>query len=320
MHFHEALKQSIHDFEHERQQLEELFSNTKWRNIIAFMGQPSAESLEMYLENDFRRSRVRGTASSFKSFFAYHAKHWKNPSLGGLFYYAEMMLNILDAFSAKINRNPDAKSIACQIETNIDRILEETIHTTIRTSEGFIAIIPKDPLVAKVIADLPNTDKETTGAILEYTQVGLQGNVVKKRELLVAIGRHVEPILDDPKMKEFCNWLLDDVSSCLNNLHIRHNNQEGKKKNDLVGAMNAQELETIYDETYRAMLLLIEMQKHRPVHEKIKATHKHLEESRSAKGRGKAGEEASPHAAKRRSGREARDGGVERGRVETEGQ
>ncbi|MBR6058042.1 MAG: hypothetical protein IKP58_07750, partial [Victivallales bacterium] len=181
MHFHEALKQSIHDFGHERQQLEELFSNTKWTNYIAFMGQPSSESLEMFLESDFRRSRVRGTASSFKSFFAYHAKEWMNPSLNGLFYYAEMMLNILDEFREKINRHPDAKSISDQIEENIAQILDETIHTTIRTRDGFIAIIPKDPMVATVVEDLPDTDKEAASAILEYTHVGLKGNVERKR-------------------------------------------------------------------------------------------------------------------------------------------
>ena len=276
MHFHEALKQSIHDFGHERQQLEELFSNTKWTNYIAFMGQPSSESLEMFLESDFRRSRVRGTASSFKSFFAYHAKEWMNPSLNGLFYYAEMMLNILDEFREKINRHPDAKSISDQIEENIAQILDETIHTTIRTRDGFIAIIPKDPMVATVVEDLPDTDKEAASAILEYTHVGLKGNVERKRELLRTIGHFVEPILQNPEMKKTYSWLTEELGCSLNSLHIRHNNKAGKNANAVAQAMSDGELEECYDNTYRDVLLLIELQKNLPFRRKVEGLREQL--------------------------------------------
>lgn len=269
MHFHEALKQSIHDYEHERQQLEELFTKTEWTNYITFLDLPPTETLESFLENDFRRSRVRGTASSFKSFFAYHAKHWKNPSLEGLIYYIEMMLNILDAFKGKINAHPDARKIAGQIKANISQILDATIHQTIRTRSGFIAIIPNDPMVATVVEDLSDTDAEATGAILEYTHVGLKGNLEKKGELLRIIGQYAEPILQSGEMKGSYGWLTKDIGCCLNSLHIRHNNKEGEKANAVVRAMSAGELEECYDNTYRELLLLIELQKNLPFHRKV---------------------------------------------------
>ena len=61
---------------------------------------------------------------------------------------------------------------------------------------------------------------------------------------------------------------------CLNNLHIRHNNEEGKFAKDWLEKMSGEELESWYDKAYRSMLLLIEEHKHLETHRQINALKK----------------------------------------------
>lgn len=274
MHFHEVLNASIQDYEYERKQIEELFSNSPWENIIALPGMPDTETLEVHLESAFRRSRIRGSAANFKAFFAFHSRYWQKPSLEGLFYYAEIMLNILDEFQDTIKKEPCAKSLACQIEENIRRLLAKTNHKQIRMENGLIAIVPNDPVVAMAIEDM--TDMDAARAVLEFTHYGLKGNLEKKRELLRKIGHYVEPILQDAEMKGTYGWLTKDLGCCLNSLHIRHNNKEGDKANAVVQAMSDGELEECYDNTYREMLLLIELQKNLPFRRKVEGLREQL--------------------------------------------
>lgn len=274
MHFHEVLNASIQDYEYERKQIEELFSNSPWENIITLPGMPNSETLEVHLESAFRRSRVRGSAANFKAFFAFHSRYWQKPSLEGLFYYAEMMLNILDEFQDTIKKEPRAKSLACQIEENIRRLLAKTNHKQIRMENNLIAIVPNDAAVAMAIEDM--TDLDAARAVLKYTHYTLNGNLVEKRELLRKIGHYVEPILQDAEMKGTYGWLTKDLGCCLNSLHIRHNNKEGDKANAVVQAMSDGELEECYDNTYREMLLLIELQKNLPFHRKVEGLREQL--------------------------------------------
>ena len=89
-------------------------------------------------------------------------------------------------------------------------------------------------------------------SILRYNHHSLQGDVDAKRAILQAMGQKLEP-----RRKELCSNLEDQIFYLLNNLHIRHNNQtkEDKYYKEYISAMEKEELEQWYDELYQMILL-----------------------------------------------------------------
>lgn len=268
MHLHEIMNRPIEDYEAERQRLEKLFWHTPVISVDDdFILDIPPTTMKGFLADSFQKSRFRGTATDIDDFFTGLAIHWQTPTLDGLFLYCETLMNLMQEFMAEILPNPDAKNLASQISHSIDFILKNRGYTTYMRKDGIIEIVQKDDFASIVVEDL--TDGEAAGAVREYNHYGLKGNLAKKRELLRAIGHCVEPILQDVEMKSSYGWLTKDLGCCLNSLHIRHNNKEGDKANAVAQSMSDGELEECYDNTYREMLLLIELQKNLPFHRKV---------------------------------------------------
>lgn len=276
MHIHEILNMKIEDYEVERRRLEVLFTEKLVRyssNYTMTHGLPM--TLMGYLAEDFIHSYIRGTATDIQNFFTSLSPHWRTPSLEGLLLYCEILLNILTEFNDRISRHQDAKSLSGQIRDNIVIVLNKTGHRIGKNKDCIIEILQNNSLAAEVVEDL--ADADTARAVLEYTHYGLKGNLEKKRELLRKISHHVEPIMQDDDMKGTYGWLTKDLGCCLNSLHIRHNNKEGDKANAAAQAMSNRELEECYDNTYRELLLLIELQKNLPFHRKVDGLREQLD-------------------------------------------
>ena len=269
MHLHELLKMSIQDYELERKRIEALFEHTGFTYIHA-----SYYSLKHFLRDYFLGSRLQGTALDINDFFAYNAKEWSKASLDSLLLYCEVVYGFIAEFYSHIKVVDEANNLAGQIFHNITIILDKTGHELRKTKDGFWEIVKKDALASVVIEDL--SDADAAMAVLDYNHFGMKGNVAKKRELLVTIGRYVEPLTDDVDMKGSHSGLVDDVRFCLNNLHIRHNNEEGKFAKDWLETMPAEELESWYDKAYRSMLLLIEEHKQLETHRQINGLKKQV--------------------------------------------
>ena len=271
MHLHELLKMSIQDYELERTRIEKLFERTEFTCIHSYA---SYDSLKHFLSCRFLGSRLQGTALNINDFFSSNAKEWNKASLDSLLLYCEVVYGFIAEFYDHIKVVGEANKLAGQIFHNITIILEKTGHEIRKTKpkDGFWEIVKKDALASTVIEDLSNAD--VAMAVLDYNHFGMKGNVAKKRERLVTIGRYVEPLTDDVEMKGAHSGLVDDVRFCLNNLHIRHNNEEGKFAKDWLEKMSGEELESWYDKAYRSMLLLIEEHKHLETHRQINALKK----------------------------------------------
>ncbi len=275
MHLHEIMNSPIEDYEAERRRLEKLFWHTPVIAVDdAFILDIPPTTMKGFLADSFRKSRFRRTATDIDDFFGSLSLHWKKPSLEGLFLYCETLMNLIQEFMAEILPNPDAKKLASQINHSIGFILENRGYTTYMRKDGIIEIVQKDDFATIVVENL--TDEDAAGAVREYTHYGLKGKLKKKRELLRIIGQYVEPILQDAEMKGTYGWLTKDLGCCLNSLHIRHNNKEGDKANAVVQAMSDGELEECYDNTYREMLLLIELQKNLPFRRKVEGLREQL--------------------------------------------
>ena len=269
MHLHELLKMSIQDYEVERQRIETLFEHTGFR--FSPRSYP-ARSLKDFVAEQFRGSKIRGTATDITDFLNVCKRYWVKPSIEGLLFYCETIFNILEECKNRISDWNASCDLKKQIYSNIDIVLDKTGYELRKTDDNFWEIVKKDALSSIVIEDL--SDADVASAILDYNHFGMKGDIAKKRELLVTIGRYVEPLTDDVEMKGAHSGLVDDVRFCLNNLHIRHNNEEGKFAKDWLEKMSGEELESWYDKAYRSMLLLIEEHKHLETHRQINALKK----------------------------------------------
>ena len=92
-------------------------------------------------------------------------------------------------------------------------------------------------------------------AILIYNHHTLKGDLETKRKLLYSIAKEYEPLLSKP-IDGFKDYFIK-ATSMLNNLDIRHNNKEGKHKNNLVINLENEELEKWYDELYQLLLFCV---------------------------------------------------------------
>jgi hypothetical protein len=74
-------------------------------------------------------------------------------------------------------------------------------------------------------------------------------NIDAKRDILVTLLRKLEPRRAD--IKSICRKKYDEmIFSMANNLHIRHNNIEGKNRKAVVANMTNRQLSSKYDDLY----------------------------------------------------------------------
>lgn len=274
MHLHEVLNMSIQDYELERKRIETLFEHAK---ITHFGGFYEVPSLRVGVANTFMNTKLRGTFVSIDDFFKGCERFWAKPSLESLLFYCETVYNVLSACDDGINMlGEQAIAVKRLIFSNVEIILEKTgyVLTELRNGCGLWEIVKKDALASAVVEELPDADAAL--AVLDYNHFQIKGDITKKRELLVSIGRYVEPLIEDSELKRSHYSLVDDVKFCLNNLHIRHNNEVGRHAKEFMEKMPDEELERWYDKAYRSMLLLIEEHKQLETHKEIDALKKNF--------------------------------------------
>lgn len=264
MHLRDVLNMGVTDFELERSRIEKLFQEETF--IVGF----NCHTLKSYAETAFRRSKLRGTALSLSDFLQQCSKEWRHPSLSALLFYCEVILNLIRMVLDGGYVTSEARSICGMIARNIDLILDKTGYYYKVDDDGIITIYQKDALASAVIEDL--SDKDVAMAVLAYNRLESKGDLAAKRKLLFTIGKHVEPILQQYKtFKDLKFDVADNVRFGLNNLHVRHNNEEGKVAKPILAKMSKEKLEEAYDDLYRSMLLLIELDKYPEADRRIKA-------------------------------------------------
>lgn len=264
MHLRDLLNMEIKDFELERRRLEILFQEKTFR--IGYANY----TLKKYIANDFLKSSLRRTAISIDDFIKVCSSEWQCPSLVALLFYCEMMLNLLEIMDIKSWTDSSALALRTRIRDNIDLILNKTGFCISKGADGIISIVKKDALASAVIEDL--NDVGVASAVLSYNRIDAKGDLESKGKLLFSIGKYVEPILQRYKdFKGLKYEVADDVRFCLNNLDVRHNNKEGRDAKPLLKQLADTNLESAYDDLYRSMLLLIELENYPEAHERIKA-------------------------------------------------
>lgn len=122
------------------------------------------------------------------------------------------------------------------------------------TQEGNVTIfVPKSAAaisVAEIVA--PSLSYK----VIEYNHHTLQGNLEKKKSILLLLYEKIEPQRD--KLKQINKTMADNLFILFNNLNLRHNNCDEQKKENykaFVAQMPKKDLESWYDEIYQICLL-----------------------------------------------------------------
>lgn len=115
------------------------------------------------------------------------------------------------------------------------------------------AIVIEDKPEATAVAEI--VDNETGYKVLRYNHYMLKGDLQAKKDVLLALGANLEP--KRKQLQTIDKDLEDGIFYILNNLHLRHNNKCKGDKNykQAVADMDAETLETWYDELYQMILL-----------------------------------------------------------------
>lgn len=156
-------------------------------------------------------------------------------------------LNILDDYEYTVS--DDFTILLENMQILLDHLNYEF---QIFEKEEKLILVPKNP-AATSVAEI--SDEETAMAILMYNHHTLKGDLEAKRKILYSIAKEYEPLLSKP-IDGFKEYFVK-ATNMLNNLDIRHNNKEGKHKNNLVINLENDELEKWYDELYQLLLFCV---------------------------------------------------------------
>lgn len=118
--------------------------------------------------------------------------------------------------------------------------------------DGITEFAPKDQVAISVAEIL---DPALSYRVIEYNHHSMKGDLGKKKSVLLLLADKLEP--QRGKLKEINSSLETSVFGLFNNINLRHNNIDpnGKDYKPGVVAMNPNELEQWYDETYQLSLL-----------------------------------------------------------------
>lgn len=136
-----------------------------------------------------------------------------------------------------------------------------------------VLVIEDDPAVTAV-AEILDTDLSLT--VLSYNHHTLQGDLDKKKAVLLVLAAKLEP--KRRALHERNSALEDDVFFMLNNMNLRHNNtcESDKNYKEYVAQMGNETLEEWYDELYQMILLAFLEIEQLERNEKIKALKKSI--------------------------------------------
>ncbi len=138
---------------------------------------------------------------------------------------------------------------------NIDKILKKLNYDTYK-EEDRILLIPKNIEVLEAVNATTNNLKVL---LVEYLNFENINNILTKKRVLNDISFELEHKRCD--YNKINKSLTDNIFHLFNKMNIRHNNKEGKYKNEIISKMNDKELLYWYDKTYEMIIYLINQEK-----------------------------------------------------------
>ena len=174
----------------------------------------------------------------------------KDISIENIVLYFEFVITILTLIEQPYTTDKEADLIL-KIFENI-RYICDRYNLEIKKINNQIWIVEKSSKVTEISELYPDiADK-----VVEYSRLGIKGDLDRKRELLSSIALKYEGVKSSLRNGQQAN-LVKDIDTLLNNLHIRHNNLEGEDLKEVTVNMSNKDLEEWYDRAYDIMLLAL---------------------------------------------------------------
>jgi cell division protein ZapA (FtsZ GTPase activity inhibitor) len=117
---------------------------------------------------------------------------------------------------------------------------------------GIIDYVPKDQAAISVAEII---DPDLSYKVIEYNHHSMKGDFSRKRDTILALADKLEP--QRAELKKANSSLETDLFFLLNNINLRHNNNDpnGKNYKAYIAGMKQENLEEWYDDTYQMCLL-----------------------------------------------------------------
>lgn len=248
--FFEILSSSGFDTFEEYRKLQYLFAGEE-----SIFRNHRFETLKDYADDTyFRGLPFRGTYTTIDEIMAYLNSFSYSSVQERLFVFCEFLIAVLP--EEHIQKNRHAYNQTKTIIQNIVTILEQTNHELHALSDSRIIIVEKNPHTTQAVELVG--DEKIAMNLLEYNHFALKGDLDGKREILVNLGRYLEPLLVSRKLqKNGYKQIESDMSFLLNCFHIRHNNKEGSHAQEYIQKINDPDLENWYDKVYNTALAVI---------------------------------------------------------------
>lgn len=248
----EQIKNTEINYKDEMQRIETLFSmekvaycSSEYRSIESYINKTSYFSIWKY------RSTFLTTYDLRESLQISYKDIINKNNLETMLNYFEFIVNMINLIANLKDMEKEAIMNMVKIMNNIKIILDK-INYKIEKKEDYSIIIEKDPK-AIAVAELYD---DISDNIIEYRRFLLQGNIERKKEILATLSKKIEAIESNLKNNHY-SYLIDEITSLLNNLDIRHNNVEGKHANEVIKEMKPIEMENWCDNTYDTILLAL---------------------------------------------------------------
>ena len=270
--FAQILKSGKVDYKKEYKKLYELLF---YKNFYDVNGKPY--SAHMAFGEIFTSFHFRGTCLSLQEFdevngFSFSNPAEKEPTFEDLILIMEYFYNMLFWYQASY---PPYFESSIDTEFLIQHIIKvaDAIGYEHKTENGLTVFVEKNA-VATAVAESDLIPDDLSYKLITYDHHSMRGNIGKKKEIILQLAGIIEG--QKKKIHQMNPGLEKDLFYILNNFNIRHNNCDRLSKDfkPAIAAMDKNELEKWYDETYQMCLLAlmeIEQADRKPMLDEIKA-------------------------------------------------
>ena len=173
-------------------------------------------------------------------------------------YLCELILNVRE-FLKYISNKYHLRDM--YISDFNDRMLIETVEFLLKTL-GYSSYKEEEYkiLLVKEDADSINTaliveNEDISNVIMQYNDFKIVKNIKEKQKILQSLANYIEPKRKELKNKN--GKLEKNLFMAFNKLNIRHNNLEGKDKEEYTSNLTKEDLLKWYDKTYNLSLISI---------------------------------------------------------------
>lgn len=222
-----------------------------------FDGIGNSLSLYEYCQMNFINISFRGTCLTIDDFDDVHNIHFEkvpsNFDLNYLLLFCEYTYNFLLCLNPLNSWGSFGINSPSQIYLQqIYRVIEEIGYMYSVNEKGITIFTPKSQeaiSVSEIIAP------ELSYKVIEYNHHLLQGNIEKKKAILLLLADKLES--KRAELKNINKTMETNIFTLFNNLNIRHDNcsKESSYYVEYVASMPKKDLEQWYDETYQLSLL-----------------------------------------------------------------